>query len=274
MVLEDFKSNFISVNLTTYNREVLLKRALRSILMQVNVEFEVIIVDDCSLDNTKNIIFDFQKIDQRIRFFTNAKNMGNAYSRNKALSHSRGELVAFMDDDDEWIDKNKLEKQQKFLKKNPLIKLVFSNVIITDKKTYSEKVNLKMPKNIKKHFLGKNNLIYSPSVLTYRKILLEVNGFDEKIKKGVDSDLFRNLILKRDIKIACLDEFTTKIYEDDRDRMTRVNNRRKIFISLHSQFYTLKKYSLYFIRYPQEILRRFYYILLLLKKLTFTKFEK
>ena len=108
MVLKDFKSNFISVNLTTYNREVLLQRALRSILIQENVEFEIIIVDDCSLDNTKNIILDFQKKDPRIKFFTNEKNMGNAYSRNKALSESRGELIAFMDDDDEWIDKNKL----------------------------------------------------------------------------------------------------------------------------------------------------------------------
>ena len=61
MLIENFKSNFISVNLTTYNRELLLKRALRSILIQENVEFEIIIVDDCSLDNTKNIILDFQK---------------------------------------------------------------------------------------------------------------------------------------------------------------------------------------------------------------------
>ena len=252
MLIENFKSNFISVNLTTYNRELLLKRALRSILIQENVEFEIIIVDDCSLDNTKNIILDFQKKDPRIKFFTNEKNMGNAYSRNKALRQSRGEFIAFMDDDDEWIDKNKLEKQQKLLRKNPLIKLVFTNVIITDKKTYSKKVNFILPKNIKKHFLGKNNLIYSPTVLTYRKILLEVKGFDEKIKKGVDSDLFRNLILRSNIKIACINEFTTKIYEDDRERMTIVNNRKKIFISLHSQLYTLKKYSLNFIRYPMK----------------------
>lgn len=274
MLLEDFKSNFISVNLTTYNREVLLKRALRSILIQENVEFEIIIVDDCSSDNTKNIILDFQKKDPRIKFFTNEKNMGNAYSRNKALQQSRGEFIAFMDDDDEWIDTNKLEKQQKFLRKNPLIKLVFTNVIITDKKTYSKKVNCRIPKNIKKHFLGKNNLIYSPTVLTYRKILLEVKGFDEKVKKGVDSDLFRNLILRSNIKIACINEFTTKIYEDDRDRMTRVNSRKKIFNSLHSQLYTLKKYSLNFIKYPIEILRRFYYIFLLLLKLAFPKLEK
>ena len=56
--------------------------------------------------------------------------MGNAYSGNFALKKSRGQFIAFMDDDDEWIDSHKLDKQLKFLNENPQIRLLFSNVLI------------------------------------------------------------------------------------------------------------------------------------------------
>ena len=104
----NIKSNkLVSVNLTTYNRAYLLSRAIESILKQTYKDIEILIVDDCSTDETEETVNFYQNRYKFIRYIKHSYNKGNAHSRNTAMNNCTGYYVAFMDDDDEWIDINK-----------------------------------------------------------------------------------------------------------------------------------------------------------------------
>lgn len=108
-------SELVSIIMPSYNTARFIADSIKSVLSQTYTNWELIIVDDCSTDNTEKIIFSFN--DSRIRYFKNEKNRGAAISRNKALSEARGEYIAFLDSDDLW-SKDKLEKQLLFMKLN------------------------------------------------------------------------------------------------------------------------------------------------------------
>ena len=110
-----FENVFVSVITPTYNDERFVEQTIRSVLNQTHKNLELIIVDDNSTDSTLRIISSIN--DSRIRLFENSKNMGAAYSRNKALLEARGDYVAFLDGDDLWAP-NKLDQQLQFMQKN------------------------------------------------------------------------------------------------------------------------------------------------------------
>ena len=99
----------------TYNREKTIKRAIDSILEQTYQDFEIIIVDDNSKDNTEQIVKSIE--DRRIIYIRNEENKGANASRNIGIEMARGEYIAFQDSDDEWL-KEKLEYQLEELKVN------------------------------------------------------------------------------------------------------------------------------------------------------------
>lgn len=99
---------FVSIVIPTYNRARFLGRLVRSVLNQTYKNFEVIVADDASTDDTAEIIKTFK--DDRIRYIRHESNAGAAAARNTGIKASRGEYVAFQDSDDEWLPE-KLEKQ-------------------------------------------------------------------------------------------------------------------------------------------------------------------
>lgn len=108
----------ISVVMPVYNREKLVARAINSILNQTYRNFEFIIVDDGSTDNTPSILKSFAQKDRRVKILTNEKNMGIAYSRQKGLNAARGKYVAIMDSDDFSVP-TRLEKSIAFMTDHP-----------------------------------------------------------------------------------------------------------------------------------------------------------
>lgn len=102
----------VSIITPTYNVDKYIGETIASILSQTHSEFEVIIVDDCSTDNTTSIVKSF--CDERIKLFSNEKNMGIAYSRNFAIKQATGDYIAFLDGDDLWSP-TKLERQLDFM---------------------------------------------------------------------------------------------------------------------------------------------------------------
>ena len=120
----------VSVNITTYNRNEELKRALDSILNQNYTKYEIVIVDDCSKDNTKETVTHYQKKHDRIVYVRHNNNRGLSAARNTGWKNSVGKYIALMDDDDEWCDENKLAKQVKILEENEDVALVCSSVRI------------------------------------------------------------------------------------------------------------------------------------------------
>lgn len=105
----------VSIIMPSWNTGKFIIETIQSVINQTYTNWELLIVDDCSTDNTEEIIASFK--DDRIKYFRNKKNSGAALTRNRALREARGEWIAFLDSDDLWMSE-KLEKQIAFMKKN------------------------------------------------------------------------------------------------------------------------------------------------------------
>lgn len=109
-------NELVSIIMPSYNTAAYIKETINSVISQTYQQWELIIVDDCSTDNTDEIVDSFLK-DPRIRYMKNERNSGAAVSRNRAIREARGKWIAFLDSDDLWMSE-KLEKQIAFMKRN------------------------------------------------------------------------------------------------------------------------------------------------------------
>ena len=109
------EDGLVSIIMPSYNTAPYIKQTIQSVLDQTYTNWELIIVDDYSTDNTDEVVDTIK--DCRIRYFKNEKNSGAAISRNKALRKAKGQWIAYLDSDDLWMPE-KLEKQIKFMEEN------------------------------------------------------------------------------------------------------------------------------------------------------------
>ena len=104
----------VSVITPMYNCEKFISETIESVLNQTYTNWEMIIIDDCSTDKSKQIVKQYIERDKRIRLIALNENSGAAVARNKGIEVSSGRFIAFLDGDDLW-EPNKLEKQIKFM---------------------------------------------------------------------------------------------------------------------------------------------------------------
>ncbi|WP_109832827.1 glycosyltransferase family 2 protein [Reichenbachiella versicolor] len=259
----------VSVNITTYNRSDLLTNCLESVTSQSYKNLEINVVDDCSSDSTEDTMQELQRKDSRIKYHRNNQNLGNAGSRNRALKESSGEYVAFMDDDDEWVDEHKIRKQVDFfLSYGDQYSILFTGVRIVGDHGIREVCDFDL-NNIKKKILRGNGIIYNSTVMMPKKCLDLVGGFSEKVRKGVDSEMFRRCILKHNMKISYLRDVTTAYSEVGDDRMTLLNDRSKIVNTIVSHSYNLINYFRFYLSYPQAAAHRMRIIAAMVYRLIF-----
>ena len=181
----------VSVIIPTYNRADLLPRAIRSVLNQTFQDFELIIVDDCSTDNTQEVVNEFQKKDDRIKYIKLDKNSGApAHPKNVGIQKSKGEYLAFLDHDDEWLPV-KLEKQLKLFARNRKLGFVSCNVFIVNDKQSKEREH-KIPRsaNYFLSFLEGDIICSSSSVMVKKSVLNDIGYFDERFKVIDDWDMW------------------------------------------------------------------------------------
>lgn len=107
----------VSIITPTYNCARFIGETIESVINQTYQDWEMIIVDDCSSDNTEEIVKKYSKDDNRIKYVKLEQNSGAAMARNKAMELATGKYMAFLDSDDIWT-KDKLDKQIKFMEKN------------------------------------------------------------------------------------------------------------------------------------------------------------
>ena len=125
----------VSVSLLAYNHELFIEQALDSILaQQVNFDYEIVIGEDCSQDNTREIILDYQeKNSDKIRIFLSKKPLNDRKSGRlnfvRNLEACRGEYIALLDGDDYWTSPYKLQKQVDYLDNHPEFSICFHPVI-------------------------------------------------------------------------------------------------------------------------------------------------
>ena len=198
----------ISIITVTRNRAGFISKAIKSAQKQGFSNWELLVLDDDSNDETGAIIEAFTAKDRRIRYYKNSPFLGISRNRNLGLSLAKGKYIAVLDSDDEWIDKDKLQKQFDFLENNPDYVLIGSNIKIIDEKgNFIKNTDFAIEDmDIRKKILISNQIPHS-SVL-YRKDLAEkIGGYDNKLSCVEDFDLFLKLGLIG--KLKNLKEITT-----------------------------------------------------------------
>lgn len=231
----------VSIILPTYNRAHIIARAIKSILTQTFADFELIIVDDGSADNTEEIIKSLN--DPRIRYIKHEKNLGLAASRNTGIRAARGEFIANQDSDDIWLP-TKLEKELSILQDSPDdIGIAYSRL----KKEFSKNKIELIPSDkqklkegdLHKALLAKN-FITMQSALVRRKCFNE-EMFDESLPALQDWDLW--IRISKKWKFKYIPEVLCKAYvsEDSitKKRNIRAKARKMIFEKHREEF---KKY--------------------------------
>lgn len=192
----------VSVIITTCNRPQLLRGAIASVLIQEGVDFELLIIDDSSPgDETRTIVEGHP--DPHIRYIRHVKNRGSAESLNTGLQESKGRYIAILDDDDEWIIKDKLSKQVEFLCDHPDHVAVATNVIVIDYTTDCVLVKSDtshFDSDIRRNFLLSNPMTHS-SVLYRKDVALAVGGYDLSLPRGKDYDLMLKLGMRGKLHI-------------------------------------------------------------------------
>ncbi len=189
----------VSVVIPAYNVEQFIGETLRSVLNQTYFNFEIIVVDDSSTDQTASVVNKFIQSDNRIKYFKIEHAGRPAVPRNYGISKANGEVIAFLDSDDLWT-KDKLAEQVLFLKKNPDLIFVYSmSVTFGDVNLFSPFYEVlplinKAAKS-KEDLLRKGNSITCSSVLIKSVFIKKINGFDEdpKLKAIEDYDLWIRL---------------------------------------------------------------------------------
>lgn len=109
--------DLVSIITPTYNCAKFIEETIRSVQTQTYQNWEMIISDDCSTDNTREVIASYLESDKRIKYICNEKNSGAAITRNNALREAKGRWIAFLDSDDLWLPE-KLERQIAFMETN------------------------------------------------------------------------------------------------------------------------------------------------------------
>jgi len=179
----------VSVIIPTYNRANYLRSAIQSVLNQTFKDLEIIVVDDASTDNTRQVVHEI--VDDRIHYIAHKKNRGGARAKNTGIKNSEGEFIAFLDDDDLWIP-TKLEKQLGLLNMNPEISVVYTGAWDIDKdgKVGRPLENPSLRGNIYPIILKKNYVVCDSGALV-KKECFDVTGlFDENLPCNQDWDLW------------------------------------------------------------------------------------
>lgn len=140
-------SELVSIIMPSYQTGRFIRETIKSVLAQTYSNWELIIIDDCSTDNTDEVVSAFTG-DPRIRYMKNSKNSGAAVSRNRALREARGKWIAFLDSDDLW-EPEKLEKQIAFMKENDC-RFSYTNYIEIDEESRPNGKSVTGPRRISK----------------------------------------------------------------------------------------------------------------------------
>ncbi len=245
----------ISVLMTTYNAEKFLKFSLKSIVKQSFSNWELIIIDDCSKDNSLKIINSFKN--KKIKVYKLRKHLGRTKALNYGLDKCKGKYVAILDADD-FSNKHRLKKQFNHLEKNKKTKMTCSWFTrIYPNKFIKELSKPKIRYNFfRKHLL--ENIIAHSSVMFYRLKALELGKYPNKLKYAQDW----GLILKffRHSKVDILPLSLVDCTVDD-NSMTFTSKYKKTVVKdyIENLKYVKKNFNL-------NILELIIYIFILTKK--------
>ena len=140
------KEDLVSIVVPVYNCEKFIRQTINTVKKQTYNNWELLLVNDCSTDRSKEIIIKELKDDDRIKLLELEKNSGAAIARNKGIENARGKYIAFLDADDLW-NEEKIEKQIRFMKDNGY-EFTFTGYEFVDENGIDNKKIVKVPEKI------------------------------------------------------------------------------------------------------------------------------
>lgn len=234
----------ISVVITTHNRLNKLKRSFSSAMKQTAKNYEVIIVDDASVDETTDWAKTITCSNVRYYRISDAESSGANHARNIGISLSKGRYLAFLDDDDYWYP-TKLEEQLKHALDGYQIVSCYWCVEYGAKnwfKVLSDESDWSLPQLLKECRGGATSV-----PLLEKRSVLDVGGFDEKVVKGQDHDLWIRLI-QHGCSVKTVDKVLVKYYYSDD---STYGSPQKL---IQCTEYKLNKYADLYAQYPDAYL--------------------
>ncbi len=216
-------SPLISIIMPSYNKGRYLADAINSVISQTYQNWELIVVDDVSNDNSFETLNAFAEKDIRIKFYINSKNKGANFSRNFGLSIAKGDFIIFLDADDILFQdclKNRLDK----IEKSNLDFCVFTMQIFN--KTIGDLKNNWDPetKTPLINFLSHRLPWQTMQPIWKRSFLIGINGFDEDFKRLQDVELHTRALLNNNVNF--------KLFNTLPDCFLRIDDERKNFNSI------------------------------------------
>ena len=185
-------AELVSVVIPTRNRCVRLTQAIASVQSQTNVRVEIIVVDDASEDDTQAVVLGLAEEDPRIRYIRNDAAAGGGASRNIGAKKARGEFIAFLDDDEEFLPK-KLEKQLALLRSNGHASAASCGFYVIRRFHFSKTKLLRVP--FDRTELLSANILGGASVCMVRTTAFwAVGGFDPLLRSAQDWDVWLKLL--------------------------------------------------------------------------------
>ncbi|GLX77571.1 hypothetical protein tinsulaeT_09110 [Thalassotalea insulae] len=186
-----YQNNLVTVYITTYNRLILLRRAVESVLNQTYKSIELLIVDDGSTDGTHEYLNELSRKHKNIKFLINSSNSGACYGRNKAILNASGEYITGLDDDDYFVENRISDFINEWKNKKPSVIALYSSV---KKKEKADKYI----KCDKKSLVKRNQLFFNNDignqVFTKTKIIKSINGFDTDMPAWQDLECWIRLL--------------------------------------------------------------------------------
>lgn len=204
----------VSCIIPTYKRSDTLLRAVNSVLAQTYDNIEVLVVDDNN-PNDEYSLSTQEKIktisDSRIRYILQKKHINGAVARNEGIKKAKGEFIAFLDDDDEWLP-NKIEEQVEFLNKNLQIDGVSCLYSIKNK---GEIVRVCKPytgEQLHKKVLDRSVSVFTTTILVRRKALDEAGYFDENLLRHQDLQLLLDFLYHHNMEV--IEDYLAILHSD------------------------------------------------------------
>ena len=189
----------VSIILPVYNRQDYIERAIDSVLNQIHEKWELIIIDDGSLDSTAELIDIYRNYDTRIKsFYQSHQNLSTA--KNNGISHSKGNFITFLDSDDEY-KREHLKLRVDFFDQNPETDFLHGGVQVIGNHFVPDK-------NDRTKLTHLSNCAIGATFFGKRKIFLELGGF-KKISYSEDSEFFDRVVKYYKVKRV---DFPTYIY--------------------------------------------------------------
>lgn len=233
----------VSVIIPSFNNRKEISRCVNSILNQIYKDFEIIIVDDCSTDDTYEFINKNYGTNNKIKIFRNNENMKAAYTRNKAIEKSSGEYIAIQDADDYSAD-NRLSEQVNFLNINKDIDFVGSNAASFDDDGFWKKTNVKKNPKIE-DFKNYHPFIHA-SIMFRRTALNDIGGYRvaKETERGQDYDLLMRMY-SNGFKGENLENYLYFYYETIETVKKRNLRRRLDGVKIRLKYYPWKNMSFF-----------------------------